>query len=441
MQVLFYLYFMRILSLLPFAIFIGVFLGCGIAYGNFYKLPAPIAVLAGIIVAFLLFYKNGINRNMDTFIGGCGDKNIVMMCLIILLSGAFSVLTTKIGGTEAVSQITGSYLSPKYLYAGVFISASFLSFASGTSVGAISTLTPIVAGFVGINNIDATLISASVLSGSMFGDNLSIISDTTIVATQSQGCSMKDKFRTNSRIAFLASLLTVIVLIFIGFNLHSHHHNIVSSSVDIDWFKILPYMFVIIMALMRLNVFVTLFLGVIFAGGIGLYEGIPFIKFTELIYEGFTKMSDVFLVFFLTGGLALMVEKQGGIEFIVNKIATLITTERRAKIGIASIVALVDLAIANNTVAIMVSASVARSISNRFNLKPAHTASILDISSCIVQGIIPYGAQVLALMKFINTNVDYLKMVSQCYYLIFLLIISVIYFRKSSVKEEIVSGN
>ena len=134
-----------------------------------------------------------------------------------------------------------------------------------------------------------------------------------------------------------------------------------------------------------------------------------------------------------------MVEKQGGIEFIVNKIATLITTERRAKIGIASIVALVDLAIANNTVAIMVSASVARSISNRFNLKPAHTASILDISSCIVQGIIPYG--VLALMKFINTNVDYLKMVSQCYYLIFLLIISVIYFRRSSVKEEIVSGN
>ncbi len=421
---------MNFKSLLPLIVFIAVFLGSGIISGDFYALPAPIAVFAGIITAFILFFRNGIHQNIETFIRGCGNENIVMMCLIVLLCGAFSKVTTAIGATETVVHLAQSYLSPRFLYAGVFILASFLSFSSGTSVGAISTLTPIVAGFVQLEGIDTALIAASLLSGAMFGDNLSIISDTTIVATQSQGCSMKDKFRTNSRMAFPASILTVIILMLLGFYLHPNQSGVLVDNITIQWLKILPYLFVITMALAGVNVFITLFLGVVFAGAIGGYEGLTLMEFLNISYNGFSAMTDVFLVFFLTGGLAYMVEKQGGIEFIIQKMSRFMTSKLRAKIGIASLVALVDAAVANNTVAIMVSGSVAKRISERFKIPAPHTASILDIISCIVQGLIPYGAQVLILFKLMQTDINYSEMVSKAYYLWLLLLISIIYFIK-----------
>lgn len=418
---------MKFITLVPLLVFVGVFLGSGILLGDFYALPAPIAVFSGVVVAFLLFYKNGVQENIYRFIKGCGDSNIMMMCLIVLLSGAFQVVTKEMGAVQMVVQITQQYLSPMFLYAGVFVLASFLSFASGTSVGAISTLTPIVAGFVQIEGVNAPLLAASVLSGAMFGDNLSIISDTTIVATQSQGCSMKDKFRVNARIAFPASILSVIVLALVGFYI-SPNEMLIPQEQSIEWIKILPYILVIVLALFGVNVFVSLFAGIVLAGGIGWANGIFLMDFVKNMYSGFTSMTEVFLVFFFTGGLAYMIEKQGGIEFLIGKISKWITSKWKAKFGMASLVALVDAAIANNTVAIMVSAPVCKRISTEFGIKPTHTASIMDIISCIVQGIIPYGAQVLILLKLMNTDIDYLEMISKSYYLWFLLLFSIFYF-------------
>ena len=214
------------IALLPLIIFVAVFLWSGIQYGSFYEFPAPIAVLIGIIAAFFIFRRNGIGGNVAAFIKGAGNPSILMMCLIALFSGAFSVVTKQIGATDTFVQITKNYLSLQYLYAGVFVIASFLSFASGTSVGAIVSLAPIAAGFVSLPNVNVELIAGALLGGAMFGDNLSFISDTTIAATQSQGCEMKDKFRMNGKIALPASVLTVLILIVVGVLLHPSGHSL-----------------------------------------------------------------------------------------------------------------------------------------------------------------------------------------------------------------------
>ena len=222
------------IALLPLIIFVTVFLWSGIQYGSFYEFPAPIAVLIGTITAFAIFYRNGINENVNGFIRGAGNPNILIMCLIALFSGAFSVVTKSIGATDTFVEITKNYLSLQFLYAGVFVIASFLSFASGTSVGAVVSLAPIAAGFVSLPNVNVELIAGSLLGGAMFGDNLSFISDTTIAATQSQGCQMKDKFRMNGKIAFPASILTTILLIIIGVSIHPSGHSLSTGDTPIQ---------------------------------------------------------------------------------------------------------------------------------------------------------------------------------------------------------------
>ena len=207
-------------ALFPLLVFVGVFLASGIYLGNFYLLKVPVALLLGIVTAFIIFRQNSVRKNLDNFIKGCSNPNILIMCMIALFSGAFAVVTSSIGATNTFVQITENYLSLQYLYAGVFLIASFLSFASGTSVGAITTLAPIIAGFTRIEGVNVELIAASLLGGAMFGDNLSFISDTTIAATQSQGCEMKDKFRVNVKIALPAMLISVIILVCIGISLH-----------------------------------------------------------------------------------------------------------------------------------------------------------------------------------------------------------------------------
>lgn len=417
-----------LLSLLPFFVFVAVFLLGGILSGNFYALPAPIAVLCGVITAFLVSYKNGIDKNLHHFIKGCGEYNILIMCLITLLAGAFSVLTNQLGATQTIVEIANNYLSVKFLYVGVFILASFLSFSSGTSTGTITALTPIVAGFIPLEGVDAALISACLLGGAMFGDNLSFISDTTIAATQSQGCEMKDKFKINSKIAFPASILTILLLIFISFG----SENAISEAnltQNIQWIKILPYLIVILMAIFGVNVFVTLFLGVISAGILFYFEAnTSILEISQIIYKGFASMNEILLVFLLMGGLSLMVEKSGGIAYITEKLSKLMTTPLRAKLGIAFLVSVIDFSIANNTIAIVVSSPVAKDIAEKFNIKPSHTASILDIFSCIMQGILPYGAQILILFKLIGTDLSYIEVISKSYYLIFLLICSIFFF-------------
>lgn len=424
------------IALLPLITFVAVFLWSGVQYGSFYEFPAPIAVLVGIIVAFFIFRRNGIGQNVNNFIKGCGNHSILMMCLIALLSGAFSVVTKHIGATETFVEITKNYLSLQYLYVGVFVIASFLSFASGTSVGAVVSLAPIAAGFVALPNVNVELIAGALLGGAMFGDNLSFISDTTIASTQSQGCEMKDKFRMNGKIALPASLLTILILIIIGVSLHPSGHFLSNGETQIQWLNLLPYITVIVLAIIGLNVYVTFLIGTFISGILGFWYGsFGFLEYCKTIYEGFSSMNDIFLVFLFTGGLASMIEREGGISFLTQKIGKFINTKGRAIAGIGFLVALIDAAVANNTVSIVISAPVAKNISEKYGISPIQTASILDISSCILQGIIPYGAQVLLLIKLLDVNVDYSNMITQTYYIWLLLLCTILFFVRLSLQK------
>ena len=424
------------IALLPLIIFVAIFLWSGVQYGSFYEFPAPIAVLIGIVAAFFIFHRNGINENVNGFIRGCGNPSILMMCLIALFSGAFSVVTKSIGATDTFVEITKNYLSLQYLYAGVFVIASFLSFASGTSVGAVVSLAPIAAGFVSLPNVNVELIAGSLLGGAMFGDNLSFISDTTIAATQSQGCEMKDKFRMNGKIALPASVLTVLTLIIIGVSIHPSGHSLSEGNSPIQWINLLPYIIVIVLAIAGLNVYVTFLIGTLISGILGFWYGsFDLVGYCKTVFDGFASMNDIFLVFLFTGGLAYLIEREGGISFLTQKIGKFINTKGRAFFGIGFLVALIDAAVANNTVAIVISAPVAKKISEEYKISPIQAASILDISSCIVQGIIPYGAQVLLLIKLLGTDVNYSSMIAQSFYIWLLLLCMIVFLKGAKSKE------
>ena len=271
----------------------------------------------------------------------------------------------------------------------------------------------------------------------MFGDNLSFISDTTIAATQSQGCEMKDKFRMNGKIAFPASILTTILLIIIGVSIHPGGHSLSTGDTPIQWINLLPYISVIVLATAGLNVFVTFLIGTILSGILGFWYGtFDFLGYCKTFFDGFTSMNDIFLVFLFTGGLAYLIEREGGISFLTQKIGKFVNTKGRAFFGIGFLVALIDAAVANNTVAIVISAPVAKKISEEYKISPIQTASILDISSCIVQGIIPYGAQVLLLIKLLGTDVNYSSMIAQSFYIWLLLLCMIVFFLKGTKSEQ-----
>ena len=259
-----------IVSILPLLLFVGVFLGFGIYNQDFYALPSPIAALIGIVSAFVLL-KGKINDKIDTFLKGCGDGKILTMCIIYLLAGAFATVSKATGSVDTIVNLGLNYISAAYFPVGIFVIASFLSFASGTSVGSIVTLGPIVIELAEKSGSPLGLIGAALLSGAMFGDNLSVISDTTIAATQSLGCEMKDKFRVNFKLALPAAVLAIIILIWIGFTQESNA--VIMEQKDFNLLLILPYLLVIILSIIGINVFVVLFTGLLFAGLLGMGYG------------------------------------------------------------------------------------------------------------------------------------------------------------------------
>lgn len=413
-----------LISIFPLLIFVLVFLGFGIYNNDFYALPSPIAALIGITAAFILL-KGKINEKVDTFLKGCGDGKILTMCIIYLLAGAFATVTKATGSVDSIVNLGLNYVSPAYFPVGVFVMAAFLSFASGTSVGSIVTLGPIVIALAEKSDSPLGLIGACLLSGAMFGDNLSLISDTTIAATQSLGCQMKDKFRFNSKLAFPAALVTILILIVIGFNHESTA--VISGNKEFNLVLILPYLLVIALSLVGLNVFVVLFAGLIFAGMLGFgYGSFDFIGFAKKTYEGFTSMTEIFLLSLLTGGLAAMVEKAGGISFVIKNISKIINSKKTALLGIGGLVSVANLCVANNTISIIVSGKVAKEINDKYGLKPQQSASILDIFSCYVQGLIPYGAQILILISLSNFKMEYPDLVQYSFYLHILLVFTLI---------------
>ena len=413
-----------LISIFPLLIFVLVFLGFGIYYDDFYALPSPIAALIGITAAFILL-KGKINEKVDTFLKGCGDGKILTMCIIYLLAGAFATVTKATGSVDSIVNLGLTYISPAYFPVGVFVMAAFLSFASGTSVGSIVTFAPIVIALAEKSDSPLGLIGACLLSGAMFGDNLSLISDTTIAATQSLGCQMKDKFRFNSKLAFPAALVTILILIVLGFN--QEGTAVISGNKEFNLVLILPYLLVIALSLVGLNVFVVLFAGLIFAGLLGFgYGSFDFIGFAKKTYEGFTSMTEIFLLSLLTGGLAAMVEKAGGISFVIKNISKIINSKKTALLGIGGLVSVANLCVANNTISIIVSGKVAKEINDKYGLKPQQSASVLDIFSCYVQGLIPYGAQILILISLSSFKMDYVELVQYSFYLHILLLFTLI---------------
>lgn len=408
----------RGLALLPLAVFVGVYLATGIILQMkgvdmaFYQLPSPIPAFLGVIVAFIIF-KGSFNEKLETFLKGCGNENIIIMCLIFLFAGAFTSVSSAMGGVDAVVNLGMSVLPPQFIAAGVFVISAFISISTGTSVGTVAAVTPIALGLANAGGLNQFLVVGATIGGSMFGDNLSMISDTTIAATRSQGVEMKDKFRTNFRIALPAAIVTVILLLIFG------RPDTIPEVQDysINIIKVLPYIFVLVASLVGLNVFIVLTGGVVFSGIIGLcYGSFSVLEFTNHVYSGFTGMFEIFLLSLIMGGLAAMVEKEGGVQWIISKIRKVIKGRKSAEIGIATMSALTDVATANNTVAIIINGTVAKEISEEYGVDPKRTASLLDIFTCILQGLIPYGAQMLFACAVIENLDSPFQVIKMCWY-------------------------
>lgn len=427
-------------GLIPFLIFVAIYLGTGIILQMkgvgmaFYQLPAPVAVFVGIIAAFILF-KGTIMEKFDTFLEGCGHQDIITMCIIYLLAGAFAGVSKAMGGVDATVNMGLTYIPAHYIAAGLFIIASFISTATGTSVGAIVSITPIAVGLAEKSGVPLPLILAAVMGGAMFGDNLSVISDTTIAATKTQGVEMRDKFRVNLYIAAPAAIITVILLLIFGRPDHVPQIEVLTYN----FLKVLPYLVVLILAITGINVFVVLTSGIFLSGIIGLVHGdFTLLSLTNEIYNGFLGMNEIFLLSLLTGGLATMSTKAGGIQWLIEQIQKIIVGKKSAKIGVGLLVAVTDMAVANNTVAIIINGSIAKRICQKYNVDLRESAAVLDIFSCIFQGLIPYGAQMLILLGFTAGKVSPLDIIPLLWYqlLLFIFTVAFIFF---SINEKIIA--
>ena len=427
-------------GLIPFLIFVAIYLGTGVVLQMkgvgmaFYQLPAPVAVFVGIIAAFILF-KGTIMEKFDTFLEGCGHQDIITMCIIYLLAGAFAGVSKAMGGVDATVNMGLTYIPAHYIAAGLFIIASFISTATGTSVGAIVSITPIAVGLAEKSGVPLPLILAAVMGGAMFGDNLSVISDTTIAATKTQGVEMRDKFRVNLYIAAPAAIITIIILLVFGKPDHVPHIEVLAYN----FLKVLPYLVVLILAITGINVFVVLTSGIFLSGIIGLAHGdFTLLSLTNEIYNGFLGMNEIFLLSLLTGGLATMSTKAGGIQWLIEQIQKIIVGKKSAKIGVGLLVAVTDMAVANNTVAIIINGSIAKKICQKYNVDLRESAAILDIFSCIFQGLIPYGAQMLILLGFTAGKVSPLDIIPLLWYQLLLFIFTVV-FIFFSINEKIIA--
>lgn len=407
----------RASALIPFLVFIGVYLGAALvlqAQGvemAFYQLPAPIAVIAGILVAFIMF-RGKLQDKVDTFVRGCGDANIITMCCIYLLAGGFAEVSRAMGGVEATANLGLSIIPPQYITPGLFAIAMFLSLATGTSVGTIGAIGPIAVEVALIAGLDMTWVMAAIVGGAMFGDNLSMISDTTIAATRTQGVAMGDKFKVNIFIALPPAILTFLLLVLV------RPQNITPlGELHYDIVKVLPYILVLVLAVLGVNVFLTLTAGILASLAIGFFGGsFALLAGLQQVYQGFTGMFEIFLLAMLTGGLSRLVTVNGGIAWVLQKIQSLVRGRRSAELGIAGLVSLTDIATANNTVAIVIAGPVAKHISTRYKVDPRRSAALLDVWSCVWQGLLPYGAQVLVACSLTAGRVSPVAMVPRLWY-------------------------
>jgi Na+/H+ antiporter NhaC len=414
----------NLFALFPFAIFLGLFLGTGIILTlqgvdfAFYQLPASIAIIPAIIASMALgkfLSKSTIEQQVAQFVSGAGHNNITTMCIIYLLAGAFAVVAKATGSVDASVQL-GLAIFPDYLLLpGLFLVAAFLSTAMGTSMGTIAAIAPVALGFIETANLDAALVAGCLVSGAIFGDNLSIISDTTIASTRSQGAHMKDKFKVNFKFAVPAALICLVIFTVLG----GEVNNELNSEAAVV--GLIPYVVILVLALMGVNVFVVLTLGIVLAAAIGmLTNGYQLSAWLTDINAGFSSMQDIFILSLFIGGLSELVRQQGGLSALTRVIETLAkkitpnNNKRAAGLGIAGLAFVCNFFTANNTVSIIVTGDTAKNLATDGQLSPAESASLLDIFACINQGLLPYGAQ--ALLLGATLHISPLSVASHAYY-------------------------
>lgn len=380
------------LALLPLVIFIVLFLGVGIITKDFYKMPVLVAFLAATAVALLFNPKQSLNEKIEIFCKGAGHSDMIVMCLIFILAGAFANVAKMMGGVDATVNLSLSIIPSKLLVVGLFLIACFISISMGTSVGTITALAPIGLGIAESTGIPVPLIIGAIIGGGMFGDNLSMISDTTITATRTQGCELKDKFKVNFMIVLPAALITLIIL---GFMTAGYQNN-EQVVYTVEWIKVIPYIAVLVGALLGINVFILLSGGTFLAALVGIVTGsIGGFEAVQAASDGMLGMAEIVMLSLIIGGTLELIKENGGIDFLLNFIKGHIRSKKGAEYGIALLVALVDLCTANNTIAIVMTGPLAKDIAQEYDIDPRRTASLLDIFAACIQGIIPYGAQLL----------------------------------------------
>ncbi len=379
------------LALSPLLVFLAVYLVSSLISNDFYDIPVSAAFLIASAYAFLIWRGPSTDFKITSFSKGAGSSNILTMIWIFVLAGAFAATAKAMGALDATVNLTLRILPSNMIYAGIFLAACFISISIGTSVGTIAALIPVTTGIATQAGISVGFLSAIVVGGAFFGDNLSFISDTTIAATKSQGCRMSDKFKKNLGIALPAAIVVLIIYIILG---HSVSPVIITDAPQ--WVKLIPYLLIIVMAILGTNVITTLALGMALSAIIGFISGdLTWALWLKAIGQGIANMSDLIIVTLLAGGLLEVIRILGGIDFIINGLTRRIRGRRGAELSIAALVSFTNMCTANNTIAIITTGGIAREIATRFGVDPRKCASILDTFSCVVQGIIPYGAQLL----------------------------------------------
>ena len=402
------------MALSPLAIFLATYLVTSLISRDFYKVPVASAFLLASIYVVLIT-PGKIQDRIGIFSSGAGDKNVLLMIWIFVMAGAFAASAKAIGSVEATVNLTLRILPGKLILAGLFLAACFISMSIGTSVGTVVALLPIAAGIAPQAGISLPMITALIVGGAFFGDNLSFISDTTIAATTTQGCSMADKFKANIWIAGPAALAVAVIYVIIGLNL-----DVNPQIGEINFWKLLPYLTVIVLAIMGINVLTVLTAGLALCAVIGLSSGLTWTGLLGAIGEGIAGMGDLIIVTMLAGGMLQIIRHNGGIDFIINGLTKGVKGSRGAEFSIGGLVGLSNICTANNTIAILTTGNIAKDITTRFGLDPRKSASILDTFSCVVQALIPYGAQLL--MASGLTGVPATEIIPYLYYPFILLI-------------------
>ncbi len=389
-----------LIALSPLMVFVAFYLITSIIAGDFYKIPITVAFMVSSIYAIIISGGRPLMSRINAFSRGAATEQMMLMIWIFILAGAFAHSAKAMGCIDATVNLTLSLLPPQMILAGLFLAACFISLSIGTSVGTIAALVPIAVGIASETGTDVALMTAIIVGGSFFGDNLSFISDTTIVATQTQGCRLSDKFRVNAFLVFPAAILILGIYLLIGLHVSAPQH-----IPQVEWVKVLPYLIVLVTAIFGMNVMAVLTLGILLTGGIGLVTGsFELYGWMGAMGEGILSMGELIIVTMMAGGILELVRQQGGIDFVIHQLTRHVNGKRGAEMSIAALVSLVDVCTANNTVAILTVGGIAKQIGDRYGVDNKKCASILDTFSCVMQGFIPYGAQMLIAAGLASLN-------------------------------------